>query len=79
MMWDIVRAILISYSIIVVLEYVLKAVFVRQQSAASTLSPETRKMIEQKLMEQYKRYDEIGEDPLSVYGRGLPKRKGIGF
>ena len=73
MMWDIVRAILISYSIIVVLEYVLKAVFV-QQSATST-----RKMIEQKLIEQYKRYDEIGEDPLSVYGRGLPKRKGIGF
>lgn len=71
MMWDIVQAILVSYSIIVVIEYVLKAVFVRPQSAA--------KIIEQKLMEQYKRYDEIGEDPLSVYGRGLPKRKGIGF
>ena len=71
MMWDIVRAILVSYSVIVVIEYVLKAVFVRPQSAA--------KIIEQKLMEQYKRYDEIGEDPLSVYGRGLPKRKGIGF
>ena len=72
MMWDIVRAILVSYSIIVVIEYVLKAVFVRPQQSAA-------KMIERKLMEQYKRYDEIGEDPLSVYGRGLPKRKGIGF
>ena len=58
MMWDIVWAILISYSIIVVLEYVLKAVFV-QQSATSM-----RKMIEQKLINRYKRYDEIGEDPL---------------